>query len=308
MKVRAVMALIPLSLSLALAAATPSAAAQGTGWIRWGNWSPSAPDFDIYLTSFGGSSGPTVIKHVRYGRISAFTTIPTGQYTIAMRKGGAAATSPPMLSASVHVAAGTAYTIVSMGAPSHLGVQVLTETMRSAPGRALVRVVQESVHQHSVTVTDGSQALSGPLQLGSFTGFLAVSPGPAGHPGHRLQRDHHQTGLPATQYHSHPRRARQAGRPGNQQHPGRGRQPGHASRGRRDRLWRHRAAQQLSHAMARGHRRWRASRGSEPEQAAANSPAPRPCRPERITEAGEPTAPLANSAIAGLARRLAAFR
>jgi len=182
MKMRAVMALIPLSLGLALAAATPSAATPsaatpGTGWIRWGNWSPSAPDFDIYLTSFGGSSGPTVIKHVRYGRISAFTTIPTGQYTIAMRKGGAAATAPPMLSASVHVAAGTAYTIVSMGAPSHLGVQVLTETMRSAPGRALVRVVQESVDQHSVTVTDGSHALSGPLQLGSYTGFLAVSPG-----------------------------------------------------------------------------------------------------------------------------------
>jgi Domain of unknown function (DUF4397) len=177
MKLRAVAALIPLSLSLALAAITPSAAAQGTGWIRWGNWSPSAPDFDIYLTSFGGSSGPTVIKHVRYGRISAFTTIPSGQYTIAMRKGGAAATAPPMLSASVHVAAGTAYTIVSMGAPSHLGVQVLTETMRSVPGKALVRIVQESVHQHSVSVTDGSHALAGPLQLGSYTGFLAVSPG-----------------------------------------------------------------------------------------------------------------------------------
>jgi hypothetical protein len=177
MKLRAVMALIPISFSLILAAATPSAAAQGTGWIRWGNWSPSAPDFDIYLTSFGGSGGPTVIKHVRYGRISAFTTIPTGQYTIAMRKGGAAASAPPMLSASVHVAAGTAYTIVSMGAPSHLGVQVLTETMRSAPGRALVRVVQESVGQHRVTVTDGSHALGGALQLGGYTGFLPVSPG-----------------------------------------------------------------------------------------------------------------------------------
>jgi uncharacterized protein DUF4397 len=177
MKWRAVMALIPLALALAVAGTTPSAAAQGTGWIRWGNWSPSAPDFDIYLNSFGGSSGPTVIKHVRYGRISAFTAIPAGQYTIAMRKGGAAASAPPMLSASVHVATGTAYTIVSMGAPSHLGIQVLTETMRSAPGKALVRIVQESVHQHSVTVTDGSQTLGGPLQLGGYTGFLAVSPG-----------------------------------------------------------------------------------------------------------------------------------
>jgi len=181
MRLRAVAALVaafvPVSLSLALAGAAPPAAAQDTGWIRWGNWSPSAPDFDIYLNSFGGSGQPTVIKHVRYGHISSFTGIPAGQYAIAMRKGGAAATSPPMLSASVHVAAGTAYTIVSMGAASHLGVQVLTETMRSVQGEALIRVVQESVHQHSVTVSDGSRTLGGPLQLGSYTGFLPVSPG-----------------------------------------------------------------------------------------------------------------------------------
>jgi hypothetical protein len=184
MKLRAVLALVPLSLSVAgagamvaLAGATPSAAAPETGWIRWGNWSPSAPDFDIYLSSFGGSGAPTVIRHVHYGRISAFTAIPAGQYTIAMRKGGAAATAPAMLSASVHVATGTAYTIVSMGPAAHLGVQVLTETMASAPGKALVRVVQESVQQHRVSVTDGSHAFGGPLQLGSYTGFLPVVPG-----------------------------------------------------------------------------------------------------------------------------------
>jgi Domain of unknown function (DUF4397) len=177
MKLRAAAALVPLSLALALLGAAPSAAAQGTGWIRWGNWSPSAPDFDIYLNSFGGSGGPTVIRHVRYGHVSAYMTLPTGQYTIAMRDAGAAATTPPTLSASVQVTAGTAYTIVSMGPASHLGVQVLKETMMSSPGKALVRVVQESVQQHRVTVTDGSRKLGGPLLLGSYTRFLQVSPG-----------------------------------------------------------------------------------------------------------------------------------
>jgi len=176
MKLRAAVALVPLSLALCLVGAAPASASQGTGWIRWGNWSPSAPDFDIYLTSFGGS-GSTVIKHVRYGHVSSYMTLPTGQYTIAMRDSGAAATTPPKLSASVQVAAGTAYTIVSMGPASHLGVQVLKETMMASPGKALVRIVQESVQQHRVTVTDGSHALGGPLQLGSYTGFLAVSPG-----------------------------------------------------------------------------------------------------------------------------------
>jgi len=177
MKLRAAAALVPLSLALALLGAAPSAAAQRTGWIRWGNWSPSAPNFDIYLNSFGGSGGPTVIRHVRYGHVSAYMTLPTGQYTIAMRDAGAAATTPPTLSASVQVTAGTAYTIVSMGPASHLGVQVLKETMMSSPGKALVRVVQESVQQHRVSVTAGSRKLGGPLLLGAYTGFLSVSPG-----------------------------------------------------------------------------------------------------------------------------------
>ena len=176
MKLRAVAALVPLSLALVLVGAAPPAAAQATGWIRWGNWSPSAPNFDIYLNSFGGN-GMTVIRHVRYGHVSAYRGIPTGQYTVAMRDSGAPATTPPMLSASVQVAPGMAYTIVSMGAPSHLGVQVLKESMMSSPGKALVRVVQESVAQHRVTVNAGSRALGGPLQLGSYTGFLALTPG-----------------------------------------------------------------------------------------------------------------------------------
>lgn len=176
MKLRAVAALVPLSLALVLVGAAPPAVAQSTGWIRWGNWSPSAPNFDIYLNSFGGS-GMTVIRHVRYGHVSAYRAIPTGQYTVAMRDSGAPATTPPALSASVQIAPGMAYTIVSMGAPSHLGVQVLKESMMSSPGKVLVRVVQESVAQHRVSVNADGRALGGPLQLGSYTGFLALSPG-----------------------------------------------------------------------------------------------------------------------------------
>src|SRR5215831_16724933 len=182
MKLRVAAALVPLSLALVLMgaaspAAAPPAAAQATGWIRWGNWSPSAPDFDIYLNSFSGSSGMTVIRHVRYGHVSVYRAIPTGQYTVAMRDSGAPANTPPTLSASVQVTPRMAYTIVSMGPASHLGVQVLKETMMSSPGKALVRIVQESVAQHRVSVNDGSRKLGGPLLLGAYTGFLSVSPG-----------------------------------------------------------------------------------------------------------------------------------
>ena len=177
MKLRTAVALVPLLLVFGLLVYAPSAAAQDTGWIRWGNWAPSAPAFDIYLYSFGDLKAQTVIKHVRYGDVSSYMAVPTGQYTIGMRDSGAAATAPPTLSASVQVAPGAAYTIVSMGSASHLGVQVLKEAMNSAAGQALVRVVQESLQQHSITVTDGNRTLGAHLLLGSYTGYLSVSPG-----------------------------------------------------------------------------------------------------------------------------------
>src|SRR5262249_55137895 len=158
-----------LSLALVLVGAGPPAATQATGWIRWGNWSPSAPVFDIYLNSFSGSGGMTVIRHVRYGHVSGYQAIPTRQYTVAMRDSGAPANTAPRLAASVQVVAGMASTIVSMGPASHLGVQVLKEAMMSSPGKALVRVVQESVAQHRVTVDADGRALGGALQLGSYT-------------------------------------------------------------------------------------------------------------------------------------------
>ena len=131
----------------------------------------------MYLYSFGSSTAQTVLRHVRYGQVSSYSALAPGMYSIAMRDTGAAPTSPPELSASVRVAPGTAYTIASMGPESHLGVQVLAERMSSVPSRALVRVVQESLTQHRVTVTDASRPLGGSLLLGGYTGYLPVSPG-----------------------------------------------------------------------------------------------------------------------------------
>ena len=285
MKLRAVAALVPLSLALVLVGTAPPAAAQSTGWIRWGNWSPSAPNFDIYLNSFGGS-GMTVIRHVRYGHVSAYRAIPTGQYTVAMRDSGAPASTPPALSASVQIAPEMAYTIVSMGAPSHLGVQVLKESMMSSPGKVLVRVVQESVAQHRVSVNADGRALGGPLQLGSYTGFLALSPG---------WQAFHATGYSAAasrrlflraQHHPHARRARQPGWPADPQPAGRGGQPGHADRWRRDRLGGHRAeAGHLTGPVAGDHGRRRAARRAGRGQAAAKSPPRGPRRHRQVTGA-----------------------
>src|SRR5260370_20862192 len=96
-------------------AAGPSTA---TGWVRCAKLSPGNPAVDIYLLAFGNSGNPTVLKHVTYGDVSSYMAVPSGEYTVAMRAGGAAASSPPIVSTNFMVSGGTNYTLASPRPPA----------------------------------------------------------------------------------------------------------------------------------------------------------------------------------------------
>ena len=160
-----------------LIGASSAASASGTGWVRCAHLSPNTPAVDVYLYSFGNPKAEIVLKHVGYGDVSSYMAVASGQYTVAMRAAGAAATSSPVLSTSVRVAAGASYTIAGLGPASGLRLQVLPDRMTSPPGQALVRVIQASLQQHKVTVTAGRHVLARQLSFASVTGYRAVAPG-----------------------------------------------------------------------------------------------------------------------------------
>jgi len=112
----------------ATATAYASAAATGTGWIRLAHLSPNTPAVDVYLYSFGNSSAMIVLHHVAYGTVSPYESVPAGDYSVAMRAAGASATSQPVLSTSVTIAAGHAYTVAGLGPESGLRLAVRTMT------------------------------------------------------------------------------------------------------------------------------------------------------------------------------------
>ncbi len=160
------------------ASAAPStASATGVGWVRCAHLSPNAPRVDIYLYSFNSKMAPMVLKGVAYGDVSAYMPFESGFYTVAMRPAGAASSSSPILSTSIKVAAGAAYTVAGMGPVSGLRLQVLQDELTAPPGRALVRVIQASLQEHKVTVTDGTDVLARGLSFSSVTGYSAISPG-----------------------------------------------------------------------------------------------------------------------------------
>jgi hypothetical protein len=173
------MAVPALLLCLIPKAASASTASSGTGWVRLAHLSPDTPAVDVYLYSFGDSSAELVLHHVSYGTVSPYESIAAGDYTVAMRAAGAAATTKPVLSATLTVTPGGAYTVAGLGPESGLRLQVLKDQLSTPTGKVLVRVIQASLQQHVVTVTWNGQPAVTSLAFGSVSSYQAVSPATA---------------------------------------------------------------------------------------------------------------------------------
>jgi hypothetical protein len=161
----------------AAATAFASSATTGTGWIRLAHLSPNTPAVDVYLYSFDNSDAMIVLHHVAYGTVSPYESVKAGDYSVAMRAAGASPSSQPVLSTSVTIAAGKAYTVAGMGPESGLRLQVLNDELTTPPGQALVRVIQASLKQQVVNVTLGSTVLASSLKFADVSSYQAVSPG-----------------------------------------------------------------------------------------------------------------------------------
>jgi Domain of unknown function (DUF4397) len=159
------------------AQAMSAAAAQGNaGWVRCANLSQGTPE-DVYLYSFGDPQNPTVLMHEGYGGVSSYMQLGAGEYTVAVRPVGAAASSPASITTSFMVSAGTDYTVASLGSATGRRLQVLQDQIAAPSGEALVRVIQASSKQPRVTVSIGGDTLARQLGPGSVTTYQPVQPG-----------------------------------------------------------------------------------------------------------------------------------
>jgi hypothetical protein len=162
---------------VATTASPASAAAADQGWVRCADLSPGTPE-DVYLYPFGDPSHPTMLMHQGYGSVSEYMPVGAGQYTLAMRPPGAPASSPPTVSTSFMVSAGSNYTVASIGSESSRRLTVLNDQMAAAAGSAaLVRVFQASVNQPQVTVSVGPDVVARQLAFGSASSYQSVRPG-----------------------------------------------------------------------------------------------------------------------------------
>jgi hypothetical protein len=147
------------------------------GWIRLAHLSPNTPPVDVYLYSFGNSHAMIVLHHVAYGTVSPYEKVAAGEYTVAMRGVGASPTSQPVLSASVQISAGGAYTVAGMGPAKGLRLQVIPDRLTTPPGRSLVRVIQASLRYQKITVDANHRTLARQLIFAHVTNYVSTPPG-----------------------------------------------------------------------------------------------------------------------------------
>lgn len=170
--------LAPAALALWLVAGAGAASASGgSGWLRLAHLSPNTPAVDVYLYSAGDSKAMLVVHHVAYGTVSGYQRLAAGEYTVAMRGAGAKPSTPPVISATVDVHAGAAYTVAGMGPAKGLRLEVIQDRLRTPPGKALVRIIQASLVQHRVTVKAGPHVLVSKLPFAAISHFRAVPAG-----------------------------------------------------------------------------------------------------------------------------------
>src|SRR5579863_5157989 len=164
-----VLGLFTLMAVAAAPAASAAPAQAGDGWIRLAHLSPNTPAVDVYLYSFGNSHAMIVLHHVTYGTVSPYERVGAGEYTVAMRLNGASPSSQPVLSTSVQIAGGGAYTVAGMGPAKGLRLQVLQDRLTTPPGRSLVRVIQASLKYQKVTVMANHRTLANNLDFAHVT-------------------------------------------------------------------------------------------------------------------------------------------
>ncbi len=163
-----------------VAFATPVAAKLAVGYVRLAHLSPDTPEVDVYLSRPSDPSFKTqVFEGVGYGVVSQYLAIPAGDYLVAMRPSGAGPSTTPVISATVTVATGAAYTVAGVGKHADLGLKILTDDLSAPPkNKAKVRVIQASVAAPVLDVsTAGGETVAKTVAFATTTDYKDVEPG-----------------------------------------------------------------------------------------------------------------------------------
>jgi hypothetical protein len=159
--------------------ASAAAPASAGAFVRGAHFSPDTAAVDVYLTAFSGGTSTLWLSDVGYGDISPYRQIAAGTYAVSMRPHGAPASQKPVLTWTLNLKSGAAYTAAAIGMSAQIRGVVVADTLNSPPaGTGLVRIIQASSRAGHVAVrATGGPTLTPDAAFGSTTSYVAVPSG-----------------------------------------------------------------------------------------------------------------------------------
>jgi uncharacterized protein DUF4397 len=173
-----VLAVVAMAAGVAGLPLTTATAAEG-GLVRLAHLSPDTPAVDVYVDSVADPTAGQVVPAVGYGTVSEYRSLPPGTYAISMRGAGVDPATPPVLSTTVQVGAGTAHTVAGVGLFADLGLGVLEDDLTPpSGGSARLRVVAAAAGAQTLDVAvPGGPAVATDLAFAGTTGYVDVPGG-----------------------------------------------------------------------------------------------------------------------------------
>ncbi len=157
----------------------PGARAADDGLLRLAHLSPDTPAVDVYVDSVADPTAGQVFPAVGYGTVSDYQPVPAGTYAVSMRPAGADPATPPVLSTTVEVGAGSARTVAGVGPFADLGLAVLEDDLTPPPaGASRLRVVAAAASAPTLDVAvPGGPPVAASLAFAGTSGYVDVPAG-----------------------------------------------------------------------------------------------------------------------------------
>lgn len=153
--------------ALGMPAAT---AAGGMAMVRAVHAIPDAPEVDVYV------NGRKLLSNVSYKATTDFITVPAGTYRVQLFPSGS--TETPLLTKSLTVEPGTAYTLVAAGTTLSPDLVLYRDELSAPPGSVRLRFIHLSPDAPEVDIAPkGGRVLFPNVGFKEATRYATVAPG-----------------------------------------------------------------------------------------------------------------------------------
>ncbi len=178
-------ALLALLAPLALAVPAQASTASAGAWVRGAHLVPGLGTMTLALSPVSGSAMPDLGEAIvlaptaSYGDVAGYQRVPAGRYAVGVWPANSPRDAEPVLTGTVDVADGQAYTVAGLGTKDDPTVVTISDDLTPPQaGTARVRVLPAASSAPTVDISaEGGPAVASGAAFGRPTGYSTVPAG-----------------------------------------------------------------------------------------------------------------------------------